>query len=124
MTSPASACWAATLAPVRASSARRSLGSASEERRATTGYALRTSGRVRLDKSAGKARIASGTSGVVVTPGLDLTSASAVVATLNGNAGGSTAVKRVAINATANTFTIYLTANAIANVNVAWIVLG
>jgi hypothetical protein len=91
---------------------------------ATTGYALQTSGRVKLDKSAGQASIASGTSSVVVNPGIDLTSTSAVVATLNGNAGASTAVKRVAIDTTANTFTIYLTANANATVKVAWIVLG
>ena len=81
---------------------------------ATTGYALRTKGRVRLDQSAGQATITSGTSSVVVTPGIDLTATTAVVATLNGDAGGSTAVKRVAINATANTFTIYLTGNAAA----------
>jgi hypothetical protein len=59
-----------------------------------------------------------------VTPGIDLTSTSAVIATLNGNAGGSTTVKRVLINATANTFTIYLTANSTANVKVAWLVAG
>jgi hypothetical protein len=90
----------------------------------TTGYALRTTGRVRLDNSAGQATIASGTSSVVVTPGVDLVATSAVVATLNGDAGGSTAVKRVAINTTANTFTIYLTGNAATTVKAAWIVLG
>jgi hypothetical protein len=91
---------------------------------ATTGYALRTDGKVKLDKSAGLATIASGTASIAVTPGIDLTATSGVVATLNGSAGGSTAVKRVAINATTNVFTIYLTANAIANVKVAWLVLG
>lgn len=91
---------------------------------ASTGYALRSVGRVRLDKSAGQASVASGTSSVVVTPGIDLISTSAVVATLNGDAGGSTSVKRVAINTTANTFTVYLTANATATVKIAWIVLG
>ena len=91
---------------------------------ATTGYALRTMGRVRLDKSAGQATINSGNVSVTVTPGIDLTSTSAVVATLNGNAGGSTAVKRVAIDTTANTFTVHLTANATATVKVAWIVLS
>jgi hypothetical protein len=59
-----------------------------------------------------------------VTPGIDLTSTSTVIATLNGDAGGSTAIKRVAINATTNAFTIYLTANATASVKVAWLVLG
>jgi hypothetical protein len=91
---------------------------------ATTGYALRTDGKVKLDKSAGLATIASGTSSIAVTPGIDLTATSGVIATLNGSAGGSTAVKRVAINATTNVFTIYLTANAIANVKVAWLVIS
>jgi hypothetical protein len=90
----------------------------------TTGYALRTDGKVRLDKSSGVATIASGASSVAVTPGIDLTATSAVVATLNGSAGGSTVVKRVAINATTNAFTIYLTANSTAAVKVAWLVLG
>ena len=91
---------------------------------ATTGYALRTTGRVRLDKSAGIATIASGTNNVLVTPGIDLTGTSAVLATLQGSAGGTTTVHRVVIDTTANQFRIYLTANATANVKVAWIVLG
>jgi len=33
-------------------------------------------------------------------------------------------VKRIAIDTAANSFTIYLTANATANVKVAWVVLG
>jgi hypothetical protein len=90
----------------------------------TTGYALRTDGKIRLDKSAGVATIASGTSSITVSPGIDLSATSAVVATLNGSAGGSTAVKRVAINTTTNVFTIYLTANSTASVKVAWLVLG
>ena len=91
---------------------------------ATIGYALRTIGRVRLDKSAGQASITNGTSSVVVTPGIDLVGTSAVVATLNGNAGGTTTIHRVAIDTTANTFTVYLTANATATVKLAWVVLG
>lgn len=91
---------------------------------ASTGYALRTSGRVRLDKSAGIANVASGTATKVVTPGIDLTSTSAVIATLNGDAGGTTTVERVTIDAVANTFTIVLTGNAAASVKVAWLVLG
>jgi hypothetical protein len=91
---------------------------------ASTGYALRTSGRVRLDKSAGIATVASGTATKVVTPGIDLTSTSAVIATLNGDAGGTTTVERVTIDVTANTFTIVLTGNATASVKVAWLVLG
>ena len=92
--------------------------------RATTGFALHAVGRVRLDKSAGLATIISGAKSVVVTPGINLVPVSAVVATLQGDAGGTTTVHRVAVNATTNTFTIYLTANSTAHVQVAWIVLG
>lgn len=88
------------------------------------GYAIRALGRVKLDNCAGVATIGSGTKAKTVTPGIDLTSASAVVATLQGDAGGSTTVKRVAVNTTANTFTIHLTANATADVKVAWHLLG
>ena len=91
---------------------------------ATTGYALVTDGRVKLGKSAGVATIASAHSSITVTPGIDLTTTSAVIATLNGSAGGSTAVKRVAINTTTNAFTIYLTANSTVSVKVAWLLLG
>jgi len=90
----------------------------------SSGYAIRSVGRVRFEKSVGIATINAGTSSVVVTPGIDLTSASAVTATLNGDAGGSTAVKRVAINTTNNTFTIYLTANSTGSGKVAWHVFG
>jgi hypothetical protein len=90
---------------------------------ASTGYALRTKGRVRLDKSAGITTVASGAATKVVTPGIDLTSTSAVVETLNGNAGGAT-VERVTIDTAADTFPIVLTGNATASVKVAWLVLG
>ena len=88
------------------------------------GTALRAIGRVKFDNCAGVATIASGHNSVVVTPGTDLLSTSAVVATLQGNAGGTTTVQRVAVDATADTFTIYLTANATAAVTVAWHVFG
>jgi hypothetical protein len=92
---------------------------------ATSGYALRAVGRVRLDKCAGIATIAATKSSVVVTPGIDLVSTSAVVATLQGSAGSATTtVSRCVVDATANTFTIYLTKAATAKVTVAWIVLG
>jgi hypothetical protein len=89
-----------------------------------SGTALRTVGRVRFDNSVGIATIAAGTSSVTVTPGIDLTATSAVVATLQGSAGGTTAVRCVTVNATADTFTIYLTATATAAVKVAWHVFG
>ena len=89
-----------------------------------SGYALRAAGRVRFDNSAGVATISKGTRSVVVTPGVRLEATSAVVATLQGNAGGSTTVQRVAINTTYHRFTIYLTANSTAAVKVAWHLIG
>jgi hypothetical protein len=88
------------------------------------GYALQAIGRVKLDKCAGVATIAAGSKSVVVTPGINLVAGSAVVATLQGSAGGTTTVHRCAVNAATDKFTIYLTANSIAAVRVAWIVLG
>jgi len=90
----------------------------------SSGTGLRAQGRVRFDHAAGLATIAAGTSTVVVTPGTDLQPTSAVVATLNGNAGGSTVVKRVSVDTATNKFTIYLTANSTAAVPVAWHVFG
>jgi hypothetical protein len=91
---------------------------------ASTGYALRTNGRVRLDKSAGSVVVTAGTNSKTVTPGVDLTATSFVLATLQASAGGTTTVHRVAINTVADTFTIYLTANATVNVRVGWILLS
>jgi hypothetical protein len=91
---------------------------------AGSGYALRTDGKVRFDKSGGIATIAAGTSSILVTPGIDLATTTAVVATLQGSAGGTTNVHRVVIDATANTFRIYLTANATASVKVGWFAFG
>ena len=89
-----------------------------------SGYALRAAGRVRFDKCAGVASIGSGKRSTIVTPGVRLGSASAVVATLQGSAGGSTTVQRVAIDTTRHRFTIYLTANSTATVKVAWHLFG
>lgn len=91
---------------------------------AATGYALRTDGRLRFDKSGGSATINAGTSTVTVNPGIDLTASTVVVATLQGNAGGTTAVERVAINTVANTFQIILTANTTGAVKVGWLAFG
>jgi hypothetical protein len=88
------------------------------------GIALWAKGRVRLEKSSGKATIAAGTKSVVVTPGIDLTAATHIIATLNGSPGGTTTVQRVAINTVTDKFTIFLTANTINAVKVAWLVLS
>jgi hypothetical protein len=90
----------------------------------TQGLALRTVGRVRFDNSVGIATIGAGKRSVSVTPGIDLTSSAAVVATLQGDPGGSITVQRVAVDAAADTFRIYLTAAAKSSVKVAWHVFG
>jgi hypothetical protein len=91
---------------------------------AKSGTALRTIGRVRFDNSVGIATIGSGKSSITVTPGIDLSTTSAVVATLQANPSGSISVQGVLVNATANTFTIYLTATASSAMKVAWHVFG
>lgn len=88
------------------------------------GYGLRALGRIRFDHCAGIATIGAGTKSVSIAPGTDLASTSAVTATLMGSAGGTTTVHRCVVNATTDTFTIYLTANATQNVKVAWHVFG
>jgi hypothetical protein len=91
-----------------------------------TGTALIADGRVKFPNCVGIALVAPGTRSIAVTPGIDLTSSSVVTATLMGDAGGTTTVHRVAINTSANTFTIHLTADSTAasNVKVAWHVFG
>jgi hypothetical protein len=79
---------------------------------------------VKFDKSVGVATIAKGARSVAVTPGIDLTATSAVVATLMKSAGGTTAVRYVSVNVTTDKFTIYPTAKATAAVKVAWHVFG
>jgi hypothetical protein len=88
------------------------------------GYALRAVGRVRFDQCAGVATIMARRRSRTVRPGIGLTPASAVVATLMGSAGGTTTVHRVVVHAATNTFTIYLTAPARSTVKVAWHVFG
>jgi hypothetical protein len=91
------------------------------------GTGLRVLGRARFDHCVGVVTIANGSAtSVAISPGIDLTSTSAVVATLMNDAGGSTAVKRVEIDPTADTFFVQLTAaNASGGpVKVAWHVFG
>jgi hypothetical protein len=88
-----------------------------------TGTALRTNGPVRFS-SAGLATIVSGSRSVVVNPGLDITGSSKILALPQTNPGGATTVQRVFRDTTANTFTLWLTANATANTTVAWFVIS
>lgn len=89
----------------------------------STGTALRAVGRVRFDHASGVATLGTTASSIIVTPGTDLTSTSAVTATLLSDA-GSVMVRRVAVNTAADTFTIVLTGSAPAGTRIAWHVFG
>jgi hypothetical protein len=86
--------------------------------------AVWATGRVRFDNCSGLATVPATKGSVSVTPGIDLTTSSAVVATLQGSAGGTTTVLRVVVNTTLNKFTIYLTKASTVNVKVAWHAFG
>ena len=90
---------------------------------ATSGIALHAKGRVQLETSSGTGTINAGTRTRAITPGFDLTSTTKILVTLMGDPGGSTVVQRVAVDTIANTFTVYLTANATASTRFAWLVL-
>jgi len=90
----------------------------------TSGYAIKSSGRVSLAKASGYTTIAAGSKSRTVTPGTDLGTSSIAIATLQGSAGGTISVHRVAVNATTNKVTIYLTGTATRSVRVGWIVLN
>jgi hypothetical protein len=83
------------------------------------GVALRAVGRVRFSTS-GIATIAKGTRRILVNPRVPVSSATKVLCTLLSNPGGTTSVQRVQVDAAADRFTIYLTANATAATKVAW----
>lgn len=83
------------------------------------GVALRTVGRARFSTS-GIATIAKGTRRVVVNPRIPVSSATKVLCTLQSSPGGTTTIQRVQLDASADVFTIYLTANATAATKVAW----
>ena len=83
-----------------------------------SGVALEMLGKVKLRKAVGTAVVLAGTKSVVVNMGIDVSTTTVVVATLQGDAGGTTTVQRVAFDTAADTFTIYLTANAASNVAV------
>jgi len=61
---------------------------------------------------------------VTVSPGIDLTAGSKVLATLQTSAGGTTTVHRVVRDTANDMFTIYLTAPATQSCTVAWFVIS
>jgi hypothetical protein len=88
------------------------------------GYALRTRGRVQFDKVSGVALVSKGQKKVTVTPGVDISPGSKLLTSLQSTAGGTTVVHRISRDMDANSFSIYLTANATVNCYVAWLVIG
>lgn len=90
---------------------------------ATTGIALHAKGRVQLEQASGTGTILASVSNRTISPGFDLTTTSKVLVTLLGHPGGTVTLRHVVIDATANTFTVYLTAAATNNTKFAWLVL-
>jgi hypothetical protein len=89
----------------------------------TSGTALQATGPVRFSSS-GLATITLGSRNVTIFPGIDLTAGSKILAMLQTDPGGTTTVQRVAVDSVADSFTIYLTANAVRNVKVSWFVIS
>lgn len=87
------------------------------------GVAFQALGRVVFSTS-GIATIAKGSKKVIVNPGIPITTSSRILCTLQSNPGGATTVQRVIRNATADVFTIVLTAPATAASRVAWFVIS
>lgn len=88
----------------------------------TSGYALRTSGRIRADSVSGVATITAGSTSRTVSPGVNVTSASFVLLTPRANIGSR--ALWFTTNATANTFTIRMSASRSSSTKVAWLLLG
>ena len=86
------------------------------------GFALRTDGRVKLDKVSGVATIPAGSDRVVVTPGLDVTNSSFVLLTPKANLG--TRALWYATNPTGNTFTVRMSSARAKATKVAWLLIG
>lgn len=87
------------------------------------GTALVADGRVKFPNCVGVKAFLAGATSVVVTPGIDLSSTSAAIATITGVSVGVFVV-RTQVNATANTFTIFLSGPATGAGKVAWHVFG
>jgi hypothetical protein len=87
----------------------------------SSGYALRTSGRLKLGKASGVAYLKRGTTRVTVTPGLNVTASSFVLLTPKANVGS----RRLwyTTNTTANTFTIRISSAMSGTLAIGWLML-
>lgn len=86
------------------------------------GIAMRANGRVKVDKVSGVATIKAGSTGVTLTPGVKVTSASFVLLTPKVNLGGRDLW--FTTNSTAGTLTIRMSSARTSGTKVAWLLLG
>lgn len=86
-----------------------------------SGYAVRSSGRVRFDKVSGVARIDAGRTSKTISPGVDVSSSSFVLLTPKANLGGRSLWYTT--NASANTFTIHIGSARSSATQVAWLLM-
>jgi hypothetical protein len=89
---------------------------------AGSGYALRTNGRIKMDKVSGVANIPEGANGVTVSPGVNVTASSFVLLTPRSNLGGRDLW--FIPNESANTFTIRISSPRSGHTKIAWLLLG
>jgi hypothetical protein len=87
-----------------------------------TGFALRTSGRLKADRASGVATIRAGRTSVSVNPGLDITSSSFVLITPKANVGSR--ALWFTTDTTGNTFSIRMSSSRSSNTRVAWLLVG
>lgn len=89
---------------------------------ADSGYAVRGSGRLRFDRVSGVARINAGSTSVVVSPGVNVVTATFALLTPKTNIG--TRSLWFTTNTTANTLTIHMSASRSSGTFVAWLLVG
>jgi hypothetical protein len=89
---------------------------------ASSGFALRANGRIKADKVSGVATIPAGSTGVAISPGVNVTSGSFVLLTPKANIGSR--ALWFTTNTTNNTITIRMSSSRSSGTKVAWLLLG
>jgi hypothetical protein len=89
---------------------------------ASNGYALRTNGRVKMDRVSGVASIPAGSTSVTVAPNVNVTTSTFVLLTPKANIGSRGLW--FSTNASADSFTIRMSSSRSSNTKVAWLLLG
>jgi hypothetical protein len=87
-----------------------------------SGFALRTSGRLKFEQASGVATIPSGLASTLVTPGTDIGASTFVLLTPRGDPGSL----RIwyTVSTAADTFTIHSSAATTADLKVGWLIIG